>query len=271
MQSLRKRERVNELLIDNILIESRKSRESDNTVARRAEFVFDVSSSLLQRICMAEKILFALDDNDVQSDRCLHQYYTNNIVEPSMVAVGALLRDWSRIPGRDSVFDGIPTALETAQEAIDVEPSEIVHSQNEPEECVEHVSPEPGPSEIRGETEIDSVESSEVMENVTASAETDDTIIVDANAIEVELNLINSRMRSSQHFVELPALAVGCDSATIATESHRGPSPDLFDDDDYDYDANCLESGSLSCAYRLFSVCLHISYCKFIVDMDVSF
>lgn len=252
MQNQRKRERIDELLTDNILIGSRKSRESNSTMAIGAQFVFDISSKLLQRICIAEKILFELNDSDVQSDRCLHQYYTNNLVEPSTVVVGALLRDWKAIPGRDSVFDGIPTTnplhpLDSSQATINDEPfNEMV--ENEPEECVERTSPDPDPSEIVAEIENDNVIPMEVVEEV-ASADTDETVIVDTNDIEAELNLINSRMRSSQNYVDAPATSAICDSETIAYESHRGPSPDLFDDEDDDCDANYFESESLTCAY----------------------
>lgn len=250
MQSLKMRERIDELLTDNILIGSRKSRQSKHSSAADAQFVFEISSKLLQRICIAEKILFELNDNDVQSDRCLYKYYTNNLVEPSTVMVGALLRDWKEIPGRDSVFDGIPTTLDTPpQEAIDVEhPSEIV--KNEPADCVERASADPEPSEIVSETENDIVSSMEVAEKMIASADTDDTIIVDTNAIEVELDLINARIRSSQNFVDMPVSSVICGTEATAIESQRGPSPDLFDDDDYDCDGNFFETNSLTCAYK---------------------
>lgn len=245
---MKKNERVDELLMDNILIGSRKSvMAGDDNLASGAEFVFEISSLLLQRICMAEKILFELNDNDVQSNRCLHQYYTNNLVEPSTVVGGALLKDWKQIPGRDSVFDGIPTASIQSQRSTGGE--HLDDLQSESAECVERASPDAEPSEIPSGTQNDIVSSMD--EEVTDTAGTDDTIILDTNALEVELNFINSRIRSSQNFVENPVPSVDCDSETTVAQSHRGPSPDLFDDDDdYGCDANYVQSDSLTCAYK---------------------
>lgn len=231
---------------------------NDNTVSG-AEFVFEISSSLLQRICMAEKILFELNDNDVQSNRCLHQYYTNNLVEPSTVAGGALLKDWKEIPGRDSVFDGILTTSIPSQKSTgDEHFNDIV--QSESTECVERARPDAEPSEIPHGTQNDIV--CLIDEEVTDTAGTDDTIILDTNALEVELNFINSRIRSSQNFVENPVPSVDCDSERTEAESHRGPSPDLFDDDDDDYgcDANYLQSDSLTCACKSYPPIANASF-----------
>lgn len=248
VQSLKTRERVDELLMDNIMIGSRKSKESNDNMGSAADFIFDISSKLLQRICMPEKILFELNDSDVLSERCLHQYYTNNLVERSAVAVGALLRDWKEIPGRDSVFDGIPTTPSSKQEAVgDEYSSETVDK--DLAECVELAF------EIPVESEKCAVGSMNDVEEITASADTEATIIVDTNDIEVELNLINSRIRSSQNFVDSHAPSVICDSETKALESHRGPSPDLFDDDDDDYHANYSESDALTCESKF-----HVSF-----------
>lgn len=198
---------------------------------------------------MAEKILFRLNDNDVQSERCLHQYYTNNLVEPSTVTIGALLRNWKEIPGRDIVFDGISMTSNSTPETFGVEHSnEIVET--DPAECVEHATRISNPIVHFDEAVNDIVSSMDVVDEITASASTDDTIIVDTNAIEVELNLINAQIRSSQNFIESPPPMNICDSETIPIESHRGPSPDLFDDDDCDFDANCSKSNSLTCAYK---------------------
>lgn len=248
VQSLKTRERVDELLIDNIMIASRKSRESNDTVASAVEFVFDISSKLLQRICMPEKILFELNDSDVPSDRCLHQYYTNNLVERSAIAVGALLRNWKEIPGRDSVFDGIPATLNQTQEVIgDDQPKD--RAEKELAECVDRASINSDHYEMPLESDNYVASSVVDVEEMTASADTEATIIVDTNDIEVELNFINSRIRSSQNFVETHAPI--CDSETVAVEPHRGPSPDLFDDDDYDYDVNYSESDALTCESKL--------------------
>lgn len=222
------------------MIGSRKSREANDHMDSAAEFVFDISSKLLQRICMSEKILFELNDSDMSSDRCLHQYYTNNLVERSAVAIGALLRDWKKIPGRDSVFDGIPATSDLTQEAI-VNELSTVTVEKDLEECVERAD------EIPVESENHAVSSMEDVEELTASADTEATIIVDTNDVEVELNLINTRIRSSQNFVDAHALSVICGSETAPLESHRGPSPDLFDDDDYDYHANYSESDAVTC------------------------
>lgn len=252
VQSLKTRERVDELLMDNIMISSRKSRESEDSMGSAVEFVFDISSKILQRICMPEKILFELNDSDVQSDRCIHQYYTNNLVERSAVAVGALLRDWNEIPGRDSVFDGILATLNQTQEVIGDElehPSESTGK--ELAECVDRASSDSDHCEMPVESENYVTSSMDDVEEITASADTEATIIVDTNDIEVELNLINSRIRSSQNFVESHAPI--CYSETVAVESHRGPSPDLFDDDDYDYDANYSESDAMTCESKLYS------------------
>lgn len=249
VQRLRKFERIDELLMDNILILSRKRRASNGSNVD-ADFVYDISSKLLQRFCMTEKILFELNDNDVQSERCIQQYYTNNLVEPSTVAIGSLLRDWSKIPGRDSVFDGIPTT----QEATSNEHREIeIELSNEPDrsfqDCVDRISLNPVvDAEISSESQNTVVSQMEVEEAI-ASHGTDDTIILDTNDIEAELNLINSRIRLSENFAEMQSgPSEICDSKLMRSEFIRGPSPDLFDDDDYD-DGSEFEKDSLACAF----------------------
>lgn len=233
----RRRERIDDLLTDNILIESLKLRESSQAMDTDAHFVFDVSSKVLQRICVAEKILLEINDSAVRSDRCIQQYYTNNLVEQSTVAVGSLLRNWNDIPGRDSVFDGFPPP----PQAITVDKHDREMPEIEQDECNELVILDQNVEFVDESRNVESV-----REIATTSDDTDETIIVDTNAIEAELNVINSRVRLDQDF----AASTVCGSKTIALELHRGPSPDLFDDDDYDYDANYRESDSFTCENR---------------------
>lgn len=268
-QNMRKREQIDAILTDNILIESRQMRELKSSEISGADCVFEISSKNLQRICVAEKILYELDKNDADTRQCLYQYYTNNLVEPSTVVVGALLRDWGKIPGRDSIFDGItPALLQTeapvTQEMIedhDHDPCDI-----EPNEKELNASPVPEPNTVSNiETENAVAGPTAEDEIATVSAETDDTLIVDPNDIEAELNMINTRIRASQEFIDAApsTMNLGNCGESIATYSHRGPSPDLFDDDDGDcgYGVDYFHSDSLVCAYDNELIEISVSLC----------
>lgn len=106
------RNKVDELLLDNIIVESSHSnRPSSPEYFTVPEYTtYDIYSKFLQRICVSERILFSINSCEEHTTGSIRSYYTNNLVELSNVPSGALLKDWSKIPGRDSIYDGIESS-----------------------------------------------------------------------------------------------------------------------------------------------------------------
>lgn len=108
VQKSKVREKVDELLLNNIIVESSQSKRSESPVYfSLPEYTpYEIYSKRLQRICVSERILFEVNSCDTHSKSNILSYYTNNLVERSELQAGVLLRDWSKIPGRDSIYDG---------------------------------------------------------------------------------------------------------------------------------------------------------------------
>lgn len=270
---------MDELLLNNILIESQKT---PKTNANDSIDIYEIKSQLLQRFCMPEQILFNVNGNGERAHQCIHLYYTNNLVEASTVEAGVLLRDWSKIPGRDCVFDGMQLS-ENIHEGEDSNENNKNNNNNDGERenepdfmetnFVNDIIEERNEVKSQRNASISSLEISSTYEqkeltnldtnsskndndedqssckaviNFPIQSDNDDaekTILMDTCDIESRLNLINSQIRLSQNFVELLATnttTFDSDSTQLIDRIvfNRGPSPDLFGDDDEDYDCD---------------------------------
>lgn len=211
MQNEKQKGKVDELLLDNILIESRLKRKTADLDAN-CDFLYEIYSPHLQKICLTERILFEINRCEVRSSQQLLSYYTNNLVEVSSAPAGALLKDWSLIPGRDEKFDGMfakePAERLEANSIKNDEKSELDEREWENNLNVfgAELTGEESPKSARGDVDV--------------------TIIVQSNEIETRLNEINTQIRLSQNFGRSPS------EISMDGNTQRCPSPDLFDDID---------------------------------------
>lgn len=210
-QKEKQKEKVDELLLDNILIESRLKRKTAESDGSR-DFLYEIYSPQLQRVCLTERILFEINRSEVRSSQQLFSYYTNNLVEVSSAAAGALLKDWSLIPGRDRKFDGI--FADEPEERLETNSIEIAEQLERDEQS------------LKNNSNMFEAEPPEEEPVESARGDEDVTIIVQSDEIETRLNEINTQIRLSQNFARSPS--------DISTDGNtqRCPSPDLFDDID---------------------------------------
>lgn len=193
VQTKKLREKIDEILVNNIVVES----STQSNLYSNDDF-YTIYSRRLQCKCIPEQVLFEANRNGTSCDRNIRMYYTNDLVEPSEFKAGILLKDWSKIPGRDAVYDGI-------------ESSELSVSADNEIECSQ-------PS-VSASGEIDS-------NNLD---EHEKTIVLDEYDIQSKVNTINSHIRLSQDFAN-ELIAIESNEPTILTQSQ---SPNLFDDDDF--------------------------------------
>ncbi|XP_055322209.1 structure-specific endonuclease subunit SLX4 isoform X2 [Sitodiplosis mosellana] len=268
------REKVDELLVNNIIVESSQSERSKSPIYfTLPDYVpYEIYSKRLQRICVSERILFEVNGCEMHTKSNILSYYTNNLVERSELDAGVLLRDWSKIPGRDSVYDGVANEIDkTDTTVISSQPQSSggcvdknEHESADDAKAYEKEAPETqqqyldAPMEIQDmeqETDqhkiensnqvteynaaellfIDQVQEPEPNQNeaVGSDDDADATVVIDSDDIQLKVDAINTKIRLSQNFSDIFQPTV----VTYDTISHkvRAPSPDLFDDDD-DYE-----------------------------------
>lgn len=266
-QKQKVREKIDEMLVNNIIVESRQSKclQEPELFSLSNYSSYEIYSKNLQRICVPERILFELNGCAEHSGCNILSYYTNNLVERTDLRAGVLLRDWSKIPGRDSIYDGFTTSAttqndhmntdtESDSENIEMECNKtdyatVITSQCQPmdncvadndqinvEKCLEAM-------ERIEDEQIEDTESIEPNENPTvddeyqnsagSSDDEDVTFVLDSNDIQLKVDAINSKIRLSQSCSDFfdPAILTYDTAATT-----RAISPDLFDDDDDDID-----------------------------------
>lgn len=225
-------EKIDDILCNNIIIESRRPEYPELFVDES----FQVFSKRLQRICIPERILFEIGACEKSVMNNIFSYYTNNLVEIQRMAAGALLKDWSKIPGRDSIYDAIKfvnktdnvVVISSESEPISEEIEKIDFHDTEMRDNAENIVMISSESEPIPETE----ESDDV--EMKPSEEDDDenkTIILNSDDIQSQVDAINAKIRVSTNFVDVfnPIVVTHETSTTI-----RSPSPDLFEDDDED-------------------------------------
>lgn len=269
VQMTKAREKIDEILLNNIIVESSRSQSIVNL--QSTDYTSNtIYSQRLQRICVSERILFELNSCE-EDTRCTgRSYYTNNLVEPSEYRAGILLKDWSRIPGRDSLYDGI------AESGNENDSSDLNNRNDKTDAFVISSSPVYDPpsddNESEHQVQSDDANSNEGNANnannniadVDQKTETagcadvnqkcsispmdtqgeneqeieveannldygDATSLIDNDDIQLKVDAINSKIRSSQNFSDIfQAPQLTYESATTT----RALSPDLFDDDD---------------------------------------
>lgn len=237
--------KINKLLCDNIIFEARTTKITLESADVEIFENYEVFSKNLQQICMPERILYEISAGDKDIKDNYASFYTNNLVKIQWIEAGTLLRDWSKIPGRDVIYEGIRDKTET-EEPMEIYDLVVVSSESEPfeqpvdeeqsngeePEKIGHSPQESRPSE--GEhvkKQVDIIESDISSNEFNAADDEDKTIIVDSDKIHLQVEEINSKMRLSQNFADV------FDPVVVKRESAhalRCPSPDLFDDDDDD-------------------------------------
>lgn len=267
VQKSKAREKIDEILLNNIIVESNRNCDQLSSIESIDYTSNTIYSRRLQRICVSERILFELNNCEEDTRYNNRSYYTNNLVEPSEYRAGILLKDWSRIPGRDSLYDG------TAQSIDENETNNSNDINDKTDAPVISSSPVYDPptddDESEDQSKSDDVNSNEDSSNnniadVDQSTETagcadvnqkfsttpidtqdengqdiaveashlddgDETILIDSDDIQLKVDAINTKIRLSQNFSDIfQAPQLTYESATTT----RALSPDLFDDDD---------------------------------------
>lgn len=126
-QAKRVRDKVDEILVNNISVESSTARN----VSPDAMYI--IYSEQLQRACVPEQVLYGINGTAMATGAEIRSYYTNNLVEPSGLRAGVLLKHWSDIPGRDAIYDDTRFSARQRQRAGSVpEPIQLVDDEIEP-------------------------------------------------------------------------------------------------------------------------------------------
>lgn len=252
-QKTKVRDKIDEILLNNIIVESSqadrlKSSEQVDIISYSPHCIH---SRRLQRICISERILFELNNCDKNTKSSLCSYYTNNLVEASEAGAETLLKDWSKIPGRDSIYDGMHGAaneITETDEAVAVtisSPEYDIQTESSLSEAdggkfdeqIEDAVTETddqqmdtaGCSNVYQSSNAMDIGSDSAVQDVDDIDDNDRTLIMNLDDIQSKINAINSNIRLSQQFCDT---AEAMDFTCQATTTLRAPSPDLFDDDD---------------------------------------
>lgn len=267
-QKQKVREKIDEILVNNIIVESSQSKclQEPELISLSNYSSYEIYSKNLQRICVPERILFEINGCAEHSSCNILSYYTNNLVERTDLRAGVLLRDWSRIPGRDSIYDGFTTSATSQQsdhintdtesdsgniemECNKTDYATVITSQCQPmdncvtdndqmnvEKCLEAM--ERIEDEQIEDEQIEDSESIRPNDNRTvddeyqnsagSSDDEDVTFVLDSNDIQLKVDAINSKIRLSQSSDFFHPAILTYDTAATT----RAISPDLFDDDD---------------------------------------
>lgn len=241
IQRLKINKNIDELLCDNITFEARATKISPESVDVEIFENYEVFSNNLQRFFMPERILYEISacDKDIKDNYA--SFYTNNLVEIQWIEAGTLLRDWSKIPGRDGIYDGILDKNE-AEEPVEIDHLVVVSSESEPFDAEQPNDEEPEKIEIGDRSSQESRPSEgenvekqiyiiddDISPNEINAGDEDKTMIVDSDEIQLQVEEINSKMRLRQNFADVfNPVVVEHES----TNTLRCPSPDLFADDD---------------------------------------
>lgn len=242
-QKLKIRDKIDEILLNTIIVESNQAErlKSDEHIDSIDYTPHQIYSRRLQRICISERILFELNNCDQNTNSTLCTYYTNNLVEATDRGAETLLKDWSKIPGRDSIYDGRlaastnnPIETDTVMTVIASSPEYDIQTESSSSEIDadkhdDQYTDTAGCSRSSPSNQMASV----ANENDDGDDDDEDrTLIMDSSDIQSKFDAINSNIRLSQKFCDnFLASDFTCQAATTL----RAPSPDLFDDDDDEY------------------------------------
>lgn len=258
-QKSKVQEKIDEILLNNIIVESSqadrlKSCEQIDTIDYSPHFIH---SRRLQRICISERILYELNNCDKNTKSNIRSYYTNNLVDVCETGAETLLKDWSKIPGRDKIYDGLEN---TASKTTETDTMTVISSSPEYDTQTEASSSDVDTDKrddqmentliVNDDQQMDTAgcsnvnQSSPAMNIASDNAvqdmdDNDRTIVMNLVDIESKINEINSNNRLSQQFGEnFDPSDFTCQADTVI----RAPSPDLFDDDDDDVVEYCADN-----------------------------
>lgn len=232
VQDTKVREKIDEILVNNIIVESSQSTKPSLPIDfdDLAYTPYEVYSRRLQRICISERILFEMNGYAEHSEQL--SYYTNNLVERAKLQAGVLLKDWSKIPGRDDFYDGFKTAEDTNDKTDTNVITPEQEAENEPADgiVVDQEAETAGCSDAMQLYSHSNSPMDTQDENRAETADDEDmTILMDSDDIQLKVNAINSQIRLSQNYSDIFQPSNVTYEAATAT---RALSPDLFDDDD---------------------------------------
>lgn len=255
------RDKIQEIIVNNIIIEANQANQNEVAEQRfdlADNQLFEIHSRRLQRMCMPQRILFELNSCEENVEDNRSSYYTNNLVEPSTLKAGVLLKDWSRIPGRDTIYDGNvkPTTVnqktddanvimcDTQQSSpeydIQTDSEEIVDKcdaqQDDLDKCSVGAATENQQMETAGCSTMNQASRASPMQiemehQADDSSDEDRTFVMDSDDIQLKVDAINTKIRLSQNYFDILQAPVLIQEAANVI---RPPSPDLFDDDDDD-------------------------------------
>lgn len=285
-QKSKVRDKIDEILLNNIIVESSQADrlKSSERIDIAGYSPHCIHSRRLQRICISERILFEMNNCDRNTNSGLCSYYTNNLVEASEAGAETLLKDWSKIPGRDSIYDGVHGTTSEVNETdeheavtasspeydIQTESSLSEADGGKIDEQIEHAFTVTDDQQMDTAGCSNVYQSSAAMDGKSDSAvhdveDNDRTLIMNFEDIQSKINTINSNIRLSQQFCDMDT-DFTCQAATTL----RAPSPDLFDDDDDDDVVFCADNDiAVSDGNRKFSQL--IPYNKTIDDLPFPF
>lgn len=210
---------------------------------------YEVTSNTLHKYLIPEKILFNVNSTECDSTQNSSMYYTNNLVSPTKIKSGVLLRDWASIPGRDDLFDCVPESVrqkstnhEMIPEEIDAdEPTKNAVPANMPETDMSDPSEEPADIAIEDDNSGNSPKagtsntySRDASEQNEVAVDMETNILIDNDDIQGKLDLINVHIQNSQ-ILNASAERIRNIRYTSFDKSDRlsrESSPDIFADCD---------------------------------------
>lgn len=212
VQKEKVRKKIDELLVNNIIVESRQTQcaTEPNLFTLPDYSSYEIFSKRLQRICVSERILFEINGCPDHSGDNILAYYTNNLVERTDLRAGVLLRDWSKIPGRDSIYDSRTNASDKSDTEHMGKQIESMETENPKTDDVPVISSQSG--------QMDDC----VVDNQTAANERLELMELDQQTEEIAENRDDRECEQNQNCQE-------GDQNQDAETINKQPNPDLIE------------------------------------------
>lgn len=210
VQKEKVRKKIDELLVNNIIVESRQTQcaPEPNLFTLPDYSSYEIFSKRLQRVCVSERILFEINGCPDHSGDNILSYYTNNLVERTDLRAGVLLRDWSKIPGRDSKYDSYAS-----------DKSDTEHMENRIESMeTENPKTDDVPVISSQSEQMDDC----VVDNQTAANERLEPMELDQQTEEIEENRDDRECEQNQYCQEF-------DQNQDAEGIEKDPNPELIE------------------------------------------
>lgn len=229
----------------------------ESTIPKRKEVAvvdgssYEITSDILYKYLLPEKMLFKINSSESMSSDNLNMYYTNNLMSPAKCKSGVLLRDWASIPGRDSLFDCVPSSvrqqrecLQSEYDAVEIDELPIIEACSPLSEASDAIIQEIDNNDVPNAIPFD-VNNDQSHQDVSVDVEK--TVLLDQDDIQDQLDVINSQIRLSQLLnTSEEKIQTTADTSDDKTRRFsRESSPDMFADCDIDdgdinqsYDSN---------------------------------